>query len=855
MKKINLLFLALLLGQIGYSQPQQLRVLSNNVSGFVKASNFVFFTTNDSLMKTDGTVSGTTLVKTGLSGCHYFRESNGLIYFIKDQTELWKSDGTNAGTVLLKTFVIGSIKYISTVGTYLYFSAIETATGRELYRTDGTIAGTLLLKDIATGSGDGFGTSKSVAYNGIFYFQATNSSNGKELWRTDGTSLGTYLLKDVQPGSVSGYIAGPWVSGGKVYFTGNDGTTGNELYITDGTTSGTDIIKDVASGATSGFNGDTVLTSGGFQFFIGKVTADSAEIWKTDGTSAGTSLVKGIYVNSYYWKIDLLYANAGNVYFLISDEHNMIGYVWKTDGTASGTMQFKVLNDHWREYKYTSLFHNGKYYVVFDRGGNFNLFVSDGTCAGTFLTTFGPDNYLYGLFPLGNEVVLGDMGQMTWLGYYKTDGTPGNGSHFTPQQFHDYDGYSLVIGDKLYSLAIDGPFEYGYPIYSDDYRQLFVSDQTSTRSVRNACGVSLAGSNNFVELNSKLIFTTYNPYKPGGDITKLWIYDGDLTPCDNEPGTFTLIDSDNDSYISRIRNQMNVALDGATNINVKYIPVYNPGSIAFTLNGNPFSVENVAPYSLAGDNSGNFNSWNYVRSDTFTIVAKEYSGSNGTGTLLNTSTITFSIDVYNPSVIELVIYGLTSGSQEIHTEEGRTINLVNGEKVSVEALTYGSVGSVRINYNNGTRNVMENVAPYSLFGDANGIVNKGTLVAGVNTIQATPYTGVYGGGIEGKTRTYTFNVVYSSPRMGTIDRDTRVVKCYPNPSSGYVDISLNDEATDHGIIEIYDLKGISEIVFKGDLSELNDGPLRVNTQKLSPGVYYLKVTSETTNYTEKLIIR
>jgi len=226
MKKINLLILTFLLVQIGYSQPQQLRVLSNTVAGFVRASDYVFFTTSDSLMKTDGTVSGTTLVKTGLSGSNKFRESNGLLYFIKGNTELWRSDGTSSGTFLLKTFSSGSINYLLTVGSYLYFSATESATGRELYRTDGTVAGTFLLKDIEPGSGNGFGTSKSVSHNGIFYFQATTTANGEKLWRSDGTTAGTYLLKDIGPGAVGGYVNGPWVSGGKIYFAANDGSTG-----------------------------------------------------------------------------------------------------------------------------------------------------------------------------------------------------------------------------------------------------------------------------------------------------------------------------------------------------------------------------------------------------------------------------------------------------------------------------------------------------------------------------------------------------------------------------------------------------------------------------------------------------
>ncbi|BBH39096.1 hypothetical protein myaer102_16210 [Microcystis viridis NIES-102] len=64
--------------------------------------------------------------------------------------ELWKSDGTATGTVLLKNILPGfswsGPSNLTAVGSTLFFRANDGVNGQELWKSDGTAAGTVLLK-------------------------------------------------------------------------------------------------------------------------------------------------------------------------------------------------------------------------------------------------------------------------------------------------------------------------------------------------------------------------------------------------------------------------------------------------------------------------------------------------------------------------------------------------------------------------------------------------------------------------------------------------------------------------------------------------------------------------------------
>ena len=120
-------------------------------------------------------------------------------------TELWKSDGTVSGTVMVKDIVSGtgssSPAYAVAVGNTVYFRACDT-NGCELWKSDGTATGTVMVKDISSGS-VGSNPNSLTAVGNTLYFRADDGTNGYELWKSDGTASGTVMVKDINSGSSS----------------------------------------------------------------------------------------------------------------------------------------------------------------------------------------------------------------------------------------------------------------------------------------------------------------------------------------------------------------------------------------------------------------------------------------------------------------------------------------------------------------------------------------------------------------------------------------------------------------------------------------------------------------------------
>ena len=81
----------------------------------------------------------------------YFRADDGTNGY-----ELWKSDGTASGTVMVKDINSGSggsyPSSLTAVGNTLYFRATDGTNGYELWKSDGTASGTVMVKDIDSGS-------------------------------------------------------------------------------------------------------------------------------------------------------------------------------------------------------------------------------------------------------------------------------------------------------------------------------------------------------------------------------------------------------------------------------------------------------------------------------------------------------------------------------------------------------------------------------------------------------------------------------------------------------------------------------------------------------------------------------
>ena len=225
------------------------------------------------LWKSDGTVSGTVMVKdiipnynggnnrgaynaltdlTAFEDTLYFFVDDGAAYgYGSYGNELWKSNGTNAGTVMVKDINSGvdgsSGVNLTVVGNTLFFLADDGINGEELWKSDGTNAGTVMVKDINNGV-DGSSPSELTAVGNTLFFYADDGSNGKELWKSDGTDAGTVMVKDINSGSSGSSPFQLTTVGNTLFFYADDGIHGFELWKSDGTTLGTVLVKDIHPG-------------------------------------------------------------------------------------------------------------------------------------------------------------------------------------------------------------------------------------------------------------------------------------------------------------------------------------------------------------------------------------------------------------------------------------------------------------------------------------------------------------------------------------------------------------------------------------------------------------------------------
>lgn len=399
---------------------------SSNPAGITVLNGNLYFNATDTtygteIWKSDGTTAGTALLKDIYPGSYWdninypiptqiFYNSNperivnynGALYFTATDSahgrELWKTDGTPQGTVLLKDIIPGisgsldfGSAHLTVINGLMYFEASDGPEGIELWKSDGTAAGTVMVKDInlyggASGSGPGFLT--AINENVFFTANDGRSNLGRELWKSDGTPGGTQMVKDIIPGPGSASIQSLTTFYDKLMFTADDGVHGRELWISDGTDAGTFMLKDINPGSGSSLFTNVpmlALTDTAFYF-----TADDGvhgiELWKTDGTPAGTVLVKDIRPGSLNAGITSMIVSGGLVYFNASDGVNG-SELWKSDGTVAGTVMVKdIVPGSGGTYMHDFADANGVMYFSAnsDAAGD-ELWKSDGTAAGTVM--------------------------------------------------------------------------------------------------------------------------------------------------------------------------------------------------------------------------------------------------------------------------------------------------------------------------------------------------------------------------------------------------------------------------------------------------------------------------------------
>ncbi len=178
-----------------------------SIGNFTELNNQLIFTaqlngngTNMELWKSDGTVSGTTLIKaTGHDFNNYFTIPfalvNNKIFYKLNYDLLWFTDGSTAGTSLLKDFNMSnwSIGNFIPYNNQLYFTGQLNGDGSnlELWKSDGTVSGTQMVK-VITQNSNNYSTIPYAIANGKLFLKI----NYDNLWYSDGSTAGTTLVKD-----------------------------------------------------------------------------------------------------------------------------------------------------------------------------------------------------------------------------------------------------------------------------------------------------------------------------------------------------------------------------------------------------------------------------------------------------------------------------------------------------------------------------------------------------------------------------------------------------------------------------------------------------------------------------------
>lgn len=423
--------------------------------------------TGSELWKTDGTVSGTQLVKDiepGVGGSSPYsivkRESDGLSFFIAKKNDtygIWKTDGTESNTSLVKEITQQSayrtLPNLLMVGDDVYLMS-KTESTIYLWKSNGEEEGTTIVKTMTTtGGADASGYMYTINGKVVFARDTAAPGPGSEPWVSDGTAVGTVELKDIRPGDDGSNFMKSSVIQFKnsLYSAANDRNHGSEIWMTDGSTANTKMLVDLETGDNISSIPRYFTAADDVFYFVATTSDKGDQLWKSDGTAENTVAVKDIDPMSVALDLDSLggdffYGHIkqgdevnGLLFFSAKNEDDGIE-LWKSDGTESGTLMVKDLmpgdNYSSRPGDFVEL-NNTLYFAAYALDNSRNLWNSDGTKEGTVMVkSFEADELQEGGIEVKNGLMFltvrkGDPDSESGFEYqiWRSDGTE-SGTYF-----------------------------------------------------------------------------------------------------------------------------------------------------------------------------------------------------------------------------------------------------------------------------------------------------------------------------------------------------------------------------------------------------------------------------------------
>jgi ELWxxDGT repeat protein len=311
------------------------------------------------LWKSDGTSTGTVLVKRISGWDHFYASQPGIdqLTFLNDTVlftsdyGLWRSDGTPEGTVAMPASVHGDLTLFRGETYFVRYNR-----SYQLWKTNGTTAGTVLVKSFYESASIHSPTIELIGASNSLLLLAHDEELGYEAWQSDGTAEGTVLLTDRHWGLQHQSIWHPITVGGKLFYWASDsGGIKYGLWSSDGTVEGTVLIQEsdwASYAAIEDIGSISIQTAVGNKLFAHIQIAGVPKLLVSDGTIPGTSvvdlgeaeaadngsLILGLLVHPA-WLTNV----NGTLYFSnYSTDHGL--ELWRSDGTQTGTRRVKNIN-------------------------------------------------------------------------------------------------------------------------------------------------------------------------------------------------------------------------------------------------------------------------------------------------------------------------------------------------------------------------------------------------------------------------------------------------------------------------------------------------------------------------------
>ena len=272
------------------------------------------------------------------------------------EAELWRSDGTPGGTALLADIAglngSSSPSQAIVAGSRAFFSAFETATGRELYVSRGTAASTSRVADLAPGTqsslGGNGGLFDQTNFVGIglgtrLVYMADTPGFGSEPHVTDGSAPGTVRLVDANPGVGGSTARGIAVAGARAFLV-LELPSGAALFATDGTPGGTAPVTLPCT-----LQSDPQITAVGTHIYLRcSEPATGEELYRLDSATLAVIRVADLIIGPDSSSLTLIGA-VGRPAKLAFVESSNGSRLFVTDGTGPGSLELNA--DPARDYK------------------------------------------------------------------------------------------------------------------------------------------------------------------------------------------------------------------------------------------------------------------------------------------------------------------------------------------------------------------------------------------------------------------------------------------------------------------------------------------------------------------------